>query len=72
MIRGRPIPPLEITVEEKQSLELIVRRSRSTQAEARRAKAILLCAAGHRNSEVSPSHGSLSAQRRTVATTLPE
>ena len=57
MNRGRPIPPLELTGDEKQALELIVRRSRSTQAEARRAKVVLLCAAGHRNLEVSRRTG---------------
>ena len=57
MSRGRPIPPLELTKDEQQALELIVRRSRSTQAEARRAKVVLLCAAGHSNLEVSRRTG---------------
>ena len=57
MSRGRPIPPLELSTNEKHSLELIVRRSRSTQAEARRAKVVLLCAAGHSNLEVSRRTG---------------
>ena len=57
MSRGRPIPPLELTEDEKQALELIVRRSRPTQAEARRAKGVLLCAAGHSNLEVSRRAG---------------
>jgi transposase len=61
----RTLPPLTLTDEEKQTLEKIVRRSTSTQAEARRARVILACAQGLTNKAVAELVG---ASQPTVGT----
>lgn len=52
MAIGRPIMPISLNEEERTSLENWVRRPKSAQALAQRAKAILLCAEGRSNTEV--------------------
>lgn len=49
MKRGRPIPPLQLTVEERAELERWTRRAKTSQALALRARMILGCAAGGSN-----------------------
>jgi hypothetical protein len=46
MRTGRPIPPLSVTVEQRSTLENWVRRPKTAQALALRAKIILACAEG--------------------------
>lgn len=57
MGKGRPIPPLNLSEDERSRLETIVRRRLSTQAEARRAQVILACADGLSNQAVSERTG---------------
>jgi transposase len=52
MRRGRPIPPVTLTTEERETLERWVRRPTSAQAVAQRARMILACAAGQTNTGV--------------------
>ena len=52
MRTGRPTEPLELTAEERQKLELLARRPKSSQALAMRARVVLNCAAGSNNSTV--------------------
>lgn len=52
MSTGRPIQPLNLTEDERQKLELLVRRPKSAQAMAQRARIVLKCAAGLPNTEV--------------------
>jgi transposase len=49
--RGRPIPPLVLTQDERAALEAILRRRRIAKADAQRAQVILLAAEGHSNKE---------------------
>jgi len=49
---GRPIPPLTITDEERETLERWARRPTTGQAVAQRARLILSCAAGRTNTRV--------------------
>ena len=49
---GRPIPPLTITNEERETLERWARRPTTGQAVAQRARLILSCAAGQPNTRV--------------------
>src|SRR5258705_7171348 len=52
MRTGRPIPPLTITDEERETLERWARRPTTAQAVAQRARLILSCAAGRTNTRV--------------------
>jgi transposase len=63
MRRGRPIPPLELTAEEQVSLERLVRRGKTAQQLALRARIVLLCAGGPTNDQVAHE---LAVNRKTV------
>lgn len=52
MTIGRPIPPLHLADDERDTLERWVRRRKSAQALAFRARLILACAEGNKNSDV--------------------
>src|SRR5262249_60021038 len=52
MRTGRPIPPLTITDEERETLERWARRPTTAQAVAQRARLILSCAGGRTNTPV--------------------
>jgi len=52
MRKGRPIPVLTVTVEERETLERWARRPKTAQALAQRAQLILNCASGKSNTEV--------------------
>lgn len=52
MRRGRPLPPLELTDEERGTLERWFRRPKTAQALAQRARMILACAEGKTNTAV--------------------
>jgi hypothetical protein len=52
MRTGRPIPPLSLTQEERQTLQGWARRPKSAQAFALRARMILLCGEGDTNTRV--------------------
>lgn len=52
MRRGRPIPALELTENERESLSQWMRRPKSAQALAQRARIILACAEGLNNTQV--------------------
>lgn len=52
MAIGRPIPPLTLTPDEREALERWVRRPKTAQALAQRARIVLLCAAGKNNTMV--------------------
>ena len=52
MTLGRPIPPLLLSREERETLERWVRRPSSAQALSLRARIILTCAQGKTNTEV--------------------
>lgn len=57
MRRGRPIPELTVTNEERESLEQWSRRPKTSQALALRARIILACATGKTNSDVAARLG---------------
>jgi hypothetical protein len=48
---GRPIPPLGLTEAERETLQNWVRRPKSAQALAMRARMVLLCAGGSTNTQ---------------------
>lgn len=54
---GRPTVPITLTEEEKSQLTAICRRSKTPQAEARRARVILACAEGLNNDQVAGKTG---------------
>jgi transposase len=54
---GRPTVPITLTEEEKIQLAAICRRSKTPQAEARRARVILACAEGLNNDQVAEKTG---------------
>ena len=49
MRRGRPIAPLSLRVERRETLERWARRPKSAQALAQRSRMVLECAAGNSN-----------------------
>ena len=49
MSTGRPTKPLNLTPEEKEKLAMLVRRPKSSQAVAMRARIVLACAEGLSN-----------------------
>ena len=53
MPRGRPLPALEITKEERETLERWIARRKTAQALAQRARLVLACAEGNSNKAVS-------------------
>lgn len=57
MRRGRPIPPLRLSPEERATLEQWRRRPKTAQALAQRARLVLLAAEGMTNTEVSTQVG---------------
>lgn len=61
MPRGRPLPPLRISRDERETLERWVARRKTAQALAQRARLVLRCAEGHANTAVSAQVG-LSSQ----------
>jgi transposase len=63
MRTGRPTKPLDITVEERQKLELLARRPKSSQALAMRARIVLNCAGDLTNDKVAQK---LNVTRPTV------
>ena len=63
MRTGRPIPPLSLTDGEREALQNWVRRPKSAQALASRARMILLCAEGNTNTAVA---GKLHVRIQTV------
>lgn len=63
MRTGRPISPLNLTDEERDTLQRWVRRRKTSQALATRARMILLCADGRTNVSVSEQ---LSVRQQTV------
>ncbi len=52
MRTGRPMPPLTVTPEERETLERWARRPKTAQAVAQRARLVLTCAAGRPNTAV--------------------
>lgn len=52
MAIGRPLPPLHLSKDERETLERWTRRRKTAQALALRARLILCCAAGKKNGEV--------------------
>lgn len=52
MTRGRPKKPLEISVEQRNALEAVVRQRKAGVAEVTRARIVLACAEGRTNTEV--------------------
>ena len=57
MRTGRPIAPLSLTVEERETLERWARRPKSAQALAQRSRIVLECAAGKPNTAVAQKLG---------------
>lgn len=57
MAIGRPIPPLTLTPDERETLERWVRRPKTAQALAQRARIVLSCAEGKSNSVVAAELG---------------
>lgn len=57
MRTGRPIPPIILTVEESETLQRWIRRTKTGQALARRSRLVLGCAAGKSNSIVASELG---------------
>jgi len=57
MRTGRPIPPLTLTVEERETLEHWIRRAKTGQALAQRCRVIVGCAAGKSNAVVAAEMG---------------
>lgn len=57
MPRGRLLPPLEITTEQRETLERWIARRKTAQALAQRARLVLGCAAGKTNKAVSEQVG---------------
>jgi len=57
MRTGRPIAPLSLTVEERETLARWVRRPKSAQALAQRSRIVLECAAGQPNTTVAQKLG---------------
>ncbi len=63
MRRGRPIPPLALTAQERETLERWARRPKTAQALAQRARVVLACAGGRNNGAVAIEEG---VTRQTV------
>jgi transposase len=57
MAIGRPIPPLQLTDDERETLERWARRPNTAQALAFRARAILASAEGKKNEDVATAFG---------------
>jgi len=57
MRRGRPIAPLSLTVEERETLERWARRPKSAQALAQRSHIVLECAVGNPNTAAAQKLG---------------
>src|ERR1700680_935276 len=57
MRTGRPIAPLSLPVEERETLERGVRRPRSAQTLAQRSRIVLECTAGQPNTAVAQKLG---------------
>jgi transposase len=57
MRKGRPVPTLSLTSDEREALEQWMRRPKTAQALALRARIILACATGKTNTEVAGSFG---------------
>jgi transposase len=55
--RGRKLVPIEVSAQERETLERWVRRRKTAQQLATRSRVILLCAAGHANREVARRAG---------------
>lgn len=63
MPRGRPMPPLILAAEERETLERWTRRPKTAQALAQRARMVLACAAGSPN-------GTVAVQERVTRQTV--
>jgi hypothetical protein len=70
MRTGRPIAPLSLTVEERQTLERWARRPKSAQALAKRSRMVLECAAGNPNTTVARKLGVTHQDGRQMASAL--
>ena len=57
MRRGRPLPRLRLAPPERQSLQRLVRRRKTAQAMALRARIVLACGSGHTNTDVAEDLG---------------
>jgi len=57
MHKGRPMPPLNLTIEESETLEHWIRRAKTGQALAQRCRMIIGCAAGNSNTMVAAEMG---------------
>ena len=57
MPRGRPLPLLEISTDERATLERWVARRKTAQAVSQRARLVLSCAEGRSNMEVAAQVG---------------
>jgi transposase len=55
-MQGRPLAPLQLTAEERETLARWTRRATTAQALALRARLVLACAAGATNGEVAEEH----------------
>ncbi|MFW6161373.1 MAG: helix-turn-helix domain-containing protein, partial [Planctomycetota bacterium] len=52
MRTGRPKKPLELMADEREKLDMLARRPKTSQRMAQRAKIVLLCAEGRTNRDV--------------------
>jgi len=59
MILGRPMPPLHLSVNERETLKRWAKRPKTAQALAFRARLILVCAEGKKNGEVVAASASI-------------
>jgi len=57
MRTGRPIPPMSVSTEERETLERWGRRPKTAQGLAQRARIVLSCATGHSNTAVAAALG---------------
>ncbi len=57
MPRGRPLPPLEISLEDRETLDRWIARRKTAQALSQRARLVLCCADGRSNQEVGAQVG---------------
>ena len=57
MPRGRPLPPLEISMKERETLARWIARRKTAQALSQRARLVLCCTDGRSNQEVAAQVG---------------
>ena len=71
MRTGRPIAPLSLAVEERETLEGWARRPKTAQALAQRSRIVLACAGGSANTAVADKLGVTLPDSRQMAPTVP-